>query len=795
MSADYRCSKGLKKGCHGEIANERGRIASEVVIVVDFGRLRLLEDVLFNAWFKSAVGTHAVGGNASRDECPADSELERKTMKKPREESQILEDLAALTTSPGYVHAVAHICHRDNVIYFKDKVKPSDMDRLFSRDRLIRTELTTLMGLMVKKPLDLSLPLHDVVKNYVKQTDALMEELHNSISYPMYAAMSGAMRSGTVPQDPWHGPGMREPIFYGTESAYSFQYRDLAPEKYGADDDWFLKTKGFTSDQARTIAKTMCQLMDEKGRQLLKDSRAAKGQPTTWLPAFEFSVEEVVIRSQASQDVVEAFFQAFLFTGDNSVFREVGDFNEVSAWPLLPTDRKTVLLFSHYSIYEALYESPFFWMLGDKSYEPTASKHRGAFTEQFAARRLAEVFGRKHVYTNVNLHRGKDIVGEVDVLVIYADRLIIVQAKAKKLTIAARKGNDNQLKADFAAAIQDSYDQGWACANEILAGGCRLVDDKEKAISLPPSIKEIFLFNLVSEHYPALAFQASQFLNFQATDVIKPPFVMDVFLLDTLTEMLATPLRLLNYVKLRVAASKKVMSGHELTVLAYHLVKNVWPEKEYNLVMLEDSIAQDLDMAMMVRRDNLPGDDTPVGILTKMRGTRYEQLIKEIETKADPATLELGFHLLSMDEDACIDVHRLLETIMQMALFDKNRHDVTLASSAPPCGITFHCNPVPSLEAIAALKTHCTTRKYQQCAEQWFGISVDPNGRVQFGVTLDFPWERSEEMDQLTASMKPASRVRDVLSRYRQGDGQIKLGRNEPCHCGSGRKYKKCCLN
>ncbi|MFW2167769.1 SEC-C metal-binding domain-containing protein [Enterobacter cloacae complex sp.6722794] len=22
----------------------------------------------------------------------------------------------------------------------------------------------------------------------------------------------------------------------------------------------------------------------------------------------------------------------------------------------------------------------------------------------------------------------------------------------------------------------------------------------------------------------------------------------------------------------------------------------------------------------------------------------------------------------------------------------------------------------------------------------------------------------------------------------------MKLGRNEPCHCGSGIKYKKCCL-
>lgn len=23
----------------------------------------------------------------------------------------------------------------------------------------------------------------------------------------------------------------------------------------------------------------------------------------------------------------------------------------------------------------------------------------------------------------------------------------------------------------------------------------------------------------------------------------------------------------------------------------------------------------------------------------------------------------------------------------------------------------------------------------------------------------------------------------------------MKIGRNEPCYCGSGKKYKKCCLN
>lgn len=56
-------------------------------------------------------------------------------MEKPREESQILEDLATLAASPGYVHAVAHICHRDNVIHIGAYALPRAInDRQLSKD-------------------------------------------------------------------------------------------------------------------------------------------------------------------------------------------------------------------------------------------------------------------------------------------------------------------------------------------------------------------------------------------------------------------------------------------------------------------------------------------------------------------------------------------------------------------------------------------------------------------------------------------------------------------------------------
>jgi len=214
------------------------------------------------------------------------------------------------------------------------------------------------------------------------------------------------------------------------------------------------------------------------------------------------------------------------------------------------------------------------------------------------------------------LLKGKKVIGEADVLVVYGDRIIILQAKSKKLTLAARKGSDGQLKKDFAAAIEKAYEQAWECATAIIAGDCTLEISPGKEISLPKSIKEIFPFCIVSDHYPALATQANEFLKYQSTDVIKRPLVMDVFLLDVLTEMLSSPLYLLSYLRHRSTIKESIWVSHELTALAFHLKRNLLLEPDVTMMMLHDDIASELDAAMIVRREGLPGAGTPPGIIT-----------------------------------------------------------------------------------------------------------------------------------------------------------------------------------
>ena len=96
-------------------------------------------------------------------------------------------------------------------------------------------------------------------------------------------------------------------------------------------------------------------------------------------------------------------------------------------------------------------------------------------------------------------------------------RAIVLQAKSKRLTLEARKGNDLRVKDDFKKAIQASYDQALTCSKALIDGNCTLIDNNGNEIKLSMPPKQVFPICTVADHYPALAFQARQFLKF------KPP--------------------------------------------------------------------------------------------------------------------------------------------------------------------------------------------------------------------------------------------------------------------------------
>jgi hypothetical protein len=716
-------------------------------------------------------------------------------MTKPREEHAVFQDLETLCRRPGYVHAIAHFCFRDNLVLYEGELRPDDMEGLYGDKRLVRTEIATLIGLLVKQPIDVSLPDPEQMQGYIERTEALLHELH--------LALAGSWTANFKPGDDYDrilegmrsAQGLREPIFYGGESAYGFQYRDLALEKYAPDEAWLLENKGFRIADAVAIAQALGPLQSENQIAALHAFREAGADAVTFLPGFILELDAVAAATGLDRALVETILEAFTLPGPpaNATFDTLSAFNAANATPIIKLGEGRWLLLQFYTLLEALYEAPFFWMMADKGYRATHSAHRGAFAESFATARLERVFGKGRVIRNVDIWRGKDRVGEIDVLVMFGDRAIVLQAKSKRLTIEARKGNDLALQNDFKSAVQDAVDQALLCSECLLAPEGLVFMSDGAPVDMGGPFRGVYPLCVVSDHYPALASQARHFLKPREwSKAILTPLVIDVFALDAMTEMLERPLQLINYFSLRSMFGDKLMFTHELTLLGYHLQGNLWVENANDMLALSDDISINLDAAMTVRRDGLPGERTPDGILTRLRHTTIWRLVSQIETRPNPATTDLGLWFLQLSEKTALELSAGIDRIVAEAGRDGRPHDVSVVIGGT-AGLCIHVNAIEPREAARKLQAHCELRKYSAKVDAWFGVLLSPGtGELVFSMKIEAPWEENPVMAKLTAQMpmgQPQAEFRKFA--FRQPSSQ---GRNGPCACGSGKKYKKCCL-
>jgi hypothetical protein len=306
-------------------------------------------------------------------------------------------------------------------------MRAEHMEYLFSMDGLIRTETSTLIGLMVQQEIDWSLPDAQTIQLYIDETERLLKELHEGMLVPTMEELRDALESGKKTNPFEKGSNLREPIFYSGESAYSFQFRDLSVPKYQGDDPWLKRQKGFTIQSARDVVHALVKLQNDKFTSSIASFADRGPEEWTFLPCFVFTTDELAESSGIDHSLIEQVVNAFVLpSGErNAAFHAIDDFNVISAMPFVPVGDGRLLLLEQYTLEQPLYESPFYWMCEDRAYRDTALRNRGRFVESFAVARLESIFGKRAVFPNVRIPeaKGKD-AGEIDVLVLFADRAI-----------------------------------------------------------------------------------------------------------------------------------------------------------------------------------------------------------------------------------------------------------------------------------------------------------------------------------------------------------------------------------
>lgn len=604
------------------------------------------------------------------------------------------------------------------------------------------TELMTLVGLLVKAPISYELPSTEDLTSYVGQSYQLLDELHVAMVNSNPQSTPGEMKPGSKM--------FREPIFYAGDSAYYFQYLDFAVSKYEADAAWLSSNKNVDLNAGRSVCTKLFELHRHRMSKLLTNQYGDVIQQGLILGAFQYSHEDLRL-SRVELDFLEAF--TLPDNQSNAEFTSITDFNTALACPVIRKNDDEIIVLSHYCLTQSFYESPHYWLLEDEEYyRKTGASNRGRATESITADLLERVFSKDNVFKNVEIHGGKgNILGEIDVLVVYAHHVLILQAKSKRLTLQARKGHVRALEEDFKNAVREAADQAFLCAEHVNGPRAKLNSSDGRPIPEIGPNSRVFTLTVLLDHYPALLHQTFFLLEQRPTSRIASPFVTDIFALDTMTEMLESPLKFLHYLSQRTRKPKLLIASNEHELIGMYLKYGLAFKEDVDIAWVDENISDDIDIAMEVKRNNAEGFNLPENLFDKLSGTHFGNMINVLENSPSPTATNLGLALLDAIQSSIPieDMNRKIDKILGMVTRGDDNGIFSFGLPHLSIGVTIMCVPEASESYADKLRSICNVRKYEHKLPNWFGIMLIPSGEFAFACELNEPWRYDPNLESV----------------------------------------------
>lgn len=773
-------------------------------------------------------------------------------MKEIKETAEVITELKGLISTQGYIYSLCMILFED---FHHDLNKIHLVDPR-SKLSVKECSLILGFILHNKLNLDYPKNPENVIEMKEK-TYELMEELHYSLNARQFTKLremfNKQAKGEPIEEDPQDkldffvkDSGMVEPMFYAGDGVYDFQYLEYLEHKYKYDQPWLRKKKKFQFQEVITIVKGIKSFFHEKAKQinlidlkvvfpeiakkarkklkkrytkseldrvereqfisasfyqyrtLFPDPNSTQGElAKDWNHFYDNLIDLFIISpfDLGGDSIVCSFFDNFsVEPGNNTKYNGPGYFNQLNSTPILKLDGERYFVPIGYLIPEAVYESPFYWMWEDKDYRPKLAKHRGDAGEEIAYNLLAKVFGKENTFRSVLVKSKKgETLTDIDVLCLLGNKALCVQVKSKKLTIAAKRGDFEQLSMDFKGAVQDAYDQGLVSRTSILNGKLTFIDENGIEISRlkDSSIKEAYILGITTENYPALVHQIHMMLKKEKDDPF--PLFVSAFDLELMVHYLPDPYDFLYYVRQRIDLLDYFRADEELVFLGYHLNQKLWRLEGYDGGMLDTTYGANIDRNYYPFKTGqlhlLPEKDDP--IQNRWKDPNFDEFIMNVKASNHPQLTDIIFHLLDWSDKSREDIiSAMIHT--KTSSIRKNKISSIATASKPSFGISYIVMNRLDLEELdERVCVYSELRKYASGCNSWLGMGSFAGSKnlIDFLVYLDDPWTFDPEMENATEEIRSRQKTNTVAL----GKSTKKIGRNEACPCNSGLKYKRCC--
>ncbi len=500
-------------------------------------------------------------------------------------QKEIIVRLNEITSDYNFIYIIAASILKDfcNTIDY--------LEHRNSREHFNYNEASFLVGLWVKNSMPSIRNQFDFNERF-KEVYDLMEKLHFTfisegpkiLEKQKDVSTSDFMTNGFL---------FKESFFYSSTGAYDFQYAKMFSKKYKYDEEWLLANRGFSLSEPFEYFTNVKNLVNTKlNSSVFKGKK--KNDANDLLFPFTFTYEELTLGKKSFANITSCFIIELNKTA-NSQLINIGDFNEFQVKPIIKIGENKYFIPMPFYLAEAIYESPFYWMIGDEKYVSSCLKHRGDVGEEIVYNLFLKIFGASNTFKGVKIKENKTkTIAEIDVCAKHGNALIAVQIKSKKLTSISKQGDIDKIKDDFKKAVEDAYLQGVECEKAVSnAKNLIFTTDETKEIQeVFTSIEDTLTICIVLDTYPSLA-HSSHILLYDKYEGSTICFT--VFDLEVICRYLNTPEKLIDYFSKRINNCRHYYSENELCFLGFYLDHDLKKHDKYNRVMIDDSYGSKID--------------------------------------------------------------------------------------------------------------------------------------------------------------------------------------------------------
>lgn len=431
-------------------------------------------------------------------------------------------------------------------------------------------------------------------------------------------------------------------------------------------------------------------------------------------------------------------------------------------------------------------------------YSGTYQQHRGRWLEDRIATLVQRVFPAETIYKNLTYpdpDRGHGARTQLDIAIHWPPFLVLIEAKAAQFRFESQLGDIGRLRTDVKANVADAFEQARRASRFIqsLPEAVFLETDTGRTLVIRQDQVQRTYLTTVSLH--SLAGIATRLASVQGLGLFgdgEHPWAIAVADLDLVTQFCPGPDVFLHYAERRLAVQKEAVKiyGDELELFGAYLksrlqANRIWERpgmKKLDWVWLS-GFQEPFDAVMEHRRGDRP--DAPKIYLEVPQ--EVEEILQELRKHAnDEDARWIAFSLLSLSDRALAIVAEMFSDLRAQRLnADAFRRATHSEGDLAVSVVATKDQPRDAL--LRNTQSRTLLEKYRRKCTRSIGFGVlvsDPSKPFECAVWAEWPWAHDPEMDKLIKT-EPAPTP---------SPGSKIPGRNDPCLCGSTKKFKKCCL-